>query len=290
VNAYHKSDLLERAEIHMRGGQYFHAAQIYQRLLVDNPKDVSSRKKLAEAWASMGNITAAENTYLAALPYAGNKSDILLALAQLFFDKEQYEHAEYYLDQLVPYNVPRARLLQGWLSLKREDWVGACRHLEHSVEQDPELLPGWRLLAEARLMSDRNVDAVAAAESAMALAPEEPESRMLLARALTAAECHDDAIACLQPMLEIQPLDVASYALAAQNHLSAGRLNEAREILLQAHAQEPRSLSLNIALGELSLALSDRKRARLYYEQALTIDPEDVHALEMVHILRPGSK
>ena len=76
-------------------------------------------------------------------------------------------------------------------------------------------------------------------------------------------------------------IDARSTSLVqqAQNQITAGRLNEAIDLLETSIAVDPRNRSAYIALGRVAQAQRLPGKAIRYYADALRIEPNDVNAL-----------
>ena len=140
--------------------------------------------------------------------------------------------ANEYLEQLVDGPL---RVLRG--AIRSRDEAAIVRAAERVLRIDAELVEAWSALGRGAMKSDPP-RAVAAFEQAIALAPNDPFSRLNLGRALMAAERFDEAITAFEAVIaSCQDSDLAWREEAERSTASARRklISQAR-----AHLREGR--------------------------------------------------
>jgi tetratricopeptide (TPR) repeat protein len=164
----------------------------------------------------------------------------------------------------------------------------AIRFYERAVALDSTFARAWARMARAQAQVHSNfpgtkagTSARRAAERALALAPESPESHValgdyyyLVAREPAQAARHMDAA------LRIAPDDAGVLAAAANIDFALGRWERARERLQRAASLDPRSALTASLLGQALLWLRRYPEAAEALERALVLSPEDLANLQ----------
>ncbi len=281
---FQRDDFVHRAETYARAGHHLHAVQLYKRILLARPDDVEVRRRLADVYASSGNITAAEKELLGGLRHAEARKDMLIALSRLFYQADLPKQAAYYLDQLIPYKSPEARFLQGAMAVRAGRYVDAERHLALALEYDPAMHPAESLLAEVCLQLGDTARAVIHSGRVYEQKKDDRDRQVRHARALVLNARYAEALDVLRGLPDSDP-DVA--ILTSQCLLQTGDAIGARRTLTRAHDAAPDAVPVLLALAEVCLAQHDHVAARLHFDRVLTIDPENVQALHMTQLLHP---
>jgi TolB-like protein/Flp pilus assembly protein TadD len=159
---------------------------------------------------------------------------------------------------------------------------------EQAVALDPSFAQAWAALAVTNAMLYTNSTpssevaerARFAAEKAMALAPKDPESYRAMGfykRAVLGDS--KAAIVELEKGLRIAPgnVNLLRNLAAAETHL--GRLDAALAHAKEVERLDPRSAANHIQIGMTLLILRRYPEARVAFDSALALAPDDLHAL-----------
>jgi tetratricopeptide (TPR) repeat protein len=159
----------------------------------------------------------------------------------------------------------------GVLMQQKEDYPSAENLLKAALEVAPQSPQVWFSLGNLYQTQCRFTDAIEAYHQVLAIQPNAVAVYNNLGYTWQQQEKWEEAIACYQKALEIHPqcteADVnLGNALYAQGQLSPEK---------QAHYA-----ALNYDLGVIRQKAGDVKTALLYYQQAIVMNPDLVHAPE----------
>ena len=288
VNEFLLSKLLDEAQYYTDHKMWLHAAQVYHRILDEQggPQEVSVR--LANVYAAMGNLAAAERTLLNALGRDEGNAGALYALAMLFYNSQDFERSRYYLERLVPQRMPHVHFLLGSIHAMREDWIHAQRHYELARELDPSSTDAFSRLIEVLLRSGQAPKAVDMLRERLAEHPDDWKSAYLLGLAHSVSGQWVDALACLSGVLATRPDDVDVLCATAESLIGLNQHARARETLLHGLDIEPDSVRVIALLARVAVREGDRKRAMHLYRRVLDLDASNLDALDGMRYLGPG--
>jgi len=136
---------------------------------------------------------------------------------------------------------------------------------------------GWKALGAALVKTGRSQEAVSALEKA--LSPDDPQSYILMGKALSSLERIQESIEFFHKALKIDPenLDVINSMGIAFNKL--GHLGKARQYYLLALERDPDNIEIITNIGALEQTSGNLDQAESYYRQALDINPGLVETL-----------
>ena len=176
-----------------------------------------------------------------------------------------------------------------WLEVKYSAWGGGRRELDKALDALERALAleggseAYRILAEIRLEAPyrdarSRVDALAMAQAAVKLAPNDPDALIALAAALTANDRAQEAILVLDRALaDVATLPDRYREVAGMTYLLAGAPSKAVEEFGRLHGAGTFGGTRHYSGWFLaaSLAHADRiERARAVVQEALTTRPE----------------
>ncbi len=146
---------------------------------------------------------------------------------------------------------PRQRLidLAGELDLDAPEAGGGApdiglmvARLAARLEDEPEDLEGWRMLARSYLVLERAAEAREATTRALVLAPDDLDILTLQARAIRAAAGEiqtPESIAVMRRVLELAPYNLEALWFVGQAEADAGNTGRARELLERVYTMLP---------------------------------------------------
>ncbi|MFC1559214.1 protein kinase [Gemmatimonadota bacterium] len=157
-----------------------------------------------------------------------------------------------------------------------------------AIELDPSFALAWAKLSKAHAQlyhyrddfsRERQLMAKAAAEQALALAPESPQVHRDIAWYYYWAfkdygkALEEFSIAEVGLPNDAEILGGSGYVLRRQ-----GRLEEALDKLKRAFDLDPQYASLAMEIGSTSLSLRQYREANEYFDQSIALDPEQIYA------------
>ena len=165
----------------------------------------------------------------------------------------------------------------------------AIDFFEQAVAIDPGFAPAWAQLARAHSAYYYNgtptstgaARAKMAAERAVALAPERPESQLALGDFHSAVRSDPArALAAYETGLRAAPYDAELLSAVAGEEQSLGRWEESLAHYTRAQALDPRSVITARRLGRTLLWLRRYPEAEAAYDRALTLGSTDLGSIQ----------
>jgi tetratricopeptide (TPR) repeat protein len=287
LNNHRISKLLDDARYYEDHRMWLHAVQVYERLIHELPAEWKYRVRLGNVYLEMGNLNAAEQVLLQALRYDNQNPDVLYTLGLAAYQGEDYTRALYYLEQLAARNIPKVHYSLGLVHWRRAEFSHAERHFRLAVELDPESADAALALGETLLRNENARDAIEPLRRAARLRPDDAVITHALGLALSRIGQHQDAVPLYEALLHRDPDDRNATLALANALVSLNQIDAAESILLKATLRSNNDARLFVMLGRLSLQRANRSRAEDFFRRALTIDPDQLDALEQLRYLAP---
>ena len=283
------------------------------RAAPDRLKEIPALAGLADVQLSQNDVVAAEQTVQALASISGLAPVTRFLHARLLAVKGEYDEAANELEQVLniaPNNLS-ALLLYGSVNLAQENYAQAEAVLSQVVARQPANLAARRMLAAAQLQMAEPGAAVETLAPLLESSADDAQLSIFASQAMLRAGSTDQAIDVLERSLEVDPGNVQlAYTLAA-TYLSGRRVQDAialvesipedagdfrRELLLamaysvdnrseeadqqidaimETHSQDVTALAL---AGDFYLRRGDDAKARIYLEQAVAIERNNVSA------------
>lgn len=176
---------------------------------------------------------------------------------------------------VVQYNLGLAYYQLDRRNDARTAWTEATR-------KDPKLVKAWLNLGALSMQEDRPEAALSSYESGIKNAPDNIDLRVAAIAALRKLKRYDDAIAQGKAALAINSNAVPIYTNIAMVYLDTGKYDLAAFILRKATeevAGAEGNANLWAVLGEVYYRKGFEVDARMAFEKALTLDPQQFGAL-----------
>jgi serine/threonine-protein kinase len=160
---------------------------------------------------------------------------------------------------------------------------------EQAIARDPEFVPAWGRLAQARALLYANStptpelaeQARQAAERAKALAPDRPEGHLALGAYYTGvAGDSRRALAAFEAGLKLAPANADLLSAAALEEQAVGRWDAALPYLAKAAALDPRSANTARRTGLTLLWLRRYPEAAAALDRGLTLSPTNFNIIQ----------
>lgn len=245
--------------------------------------------ELAPAHSALAGIYLQEGDHQAAL----GEADILVALEpekprgyliryEVYKQQGQEQEAKAALAKLRELGGDDAAALlynEGVAALQSGDRVSAKASFEQAVELAPELVPALSVLAALAMDEKRYADAVAGAERALAIAPDNRRALQVRYDAYQALGDEAKAAEAFEALAGADPRgtfdDLYKQGIEAFN---AGDAARARELLTQALAVDAENGKAHYHLGLACTNLGDSAAAKEHLERFLELAPDDPDA------------
>ncbi len=190
--------------------------------------------------------------------------ELALMIGLAYQAAEQHAEAKRAFEQLIRLapDKPDGYIRLALLLAADERPAAALRVLDQGLRrtEDPlQLVPLLQHLGRIYIVANRPADAVAALDRVVARQPEDPAMLELLARALILAGNNRRAVATLETLGRLRPLDRRVNFLLGETHEKEGRLEEALAQYEIAMDMEPPDPAPHLRAAQIALALnSDR--------------------------------
>jgi tetratricopeptide (TPR) repeat protein len=173
----------------------------------------------------------------------------------------------------------QALMLRGRLAMERGDALGAIGDYRAVLRDQPDSVPVITQLARAHLVNGEQELARETLGKAVALFPDRPEVRMLMAEFKVSTRDIQGAREDIEHVLKQNPLDLRAVSLKSDIHAGAGEWKAAEATLTAMKKKSPADPRIDQKLGNLYLAQKRPEQAIAAYEAALTAVPGAIEPL-----------
>jgi tetratricopeptide (TPR) repeat protein len=257
---------LALARARFSAGRYAQAAEVYRKIVEDDPSHFRAVYNLAYSLERTGSPSEALSTYEKALARRPGHYKTMNKIARLHLKKGDIEKAlrtaERSLAQEHQENA-EGYLVLGTVLKSQARIVEAARALEVSVLQDGSQSGAWKELAFCQRQLDRPGEAKESAKRAYALDPKDPDVLMELGLAYLALASQSDLAKsrrAFQELLERSPKSAKALAGLAQVSLLLDSPEEAHQAACKA-VQAKGGYRAYAALGGAYLRLRKPRKA-----------------------------
>ena len=228
----------------LRQGQIAEAEKAYQEAVTLDPKSIYAVVGFAKFYLAMGRMKEAEEWVKKAVALSPDDFNANRTLAVIYLSTNRVAEAEAPLKVVSKVSLigtPRLVLADYYFLAKRNT---EARQVLESFKDDPALYSAVRTRLSALEMAEGHAD--------------------------VAKTYVDEA-------LKKNPADAQAALLKAQYLVKENQLNEARDLLKTAVAQEPRLAAAHYWLAVVSRSLGDTSTARAEFAEAQRLAPSDVN-------------
>jgi Flp pilus assembly protein TadD len=215
----------------------------------------------------------------------GTVGNTRLNLAEELIDLGRYDDAARIIDAVLVADPDSAGALCARARLRSRvgDYAGMRAAASAAAAQRPNWEYPHRLISIATRMLDEPRVALAAAEAAVAVAPQDPVTHQVHAQALVANGRYVEAYRVAERARELTPTDPESFHVLAEVFQAAGDLTAARDMYLAELRLAPNSVSPLGGLAYLRwIAGRDAVAARAYRD-VLVAAPTDGYYRRALH-------
>jgi tetratricopeptide (TPR) repeat protein len=250
------------ARVHMQMGKPADAVTILTRLSVRDPKDLLSRRLLADALAANGQHGEAVQTLEEAHATAPEDPEIRFLLAAAYLKSKKLDAAARLFDMVAAARpIPQTWVLIGRTYRDFRIFDRARAALNKALELDPATRRAHYYLGTLAGLSGGDIpleEAIREFRAELKLTPEDPVVNLRLGMALADARREEEALTPLETAARLAPSAVALHHLG-RVQLAVGRTGEAVTSLR-------RALELATADGD-----ADSRVSRIHYQLALAL-------------------
>jgi tetratricopeptide (TPR) repeat protein len=238
----------------LRAREFDKAVELSRTALQDYPNDARLWTLQGIALASRGDSKTALAAFQQALKISPDSIAALEGAAQLEYQAGSREAVPLlnHLLRLRP-GDSTAHAMLAVLEYRQGNCTEAATHFEKAGALLDNQLDALHAFATCLVRLKRLDAAIEVFRRALALKPDDPQERRLLASIQVMAHKPQDALATLQPLLETDKPGAETLELASTAHEDAGDTPQAVNALRQAILQEPRNVNLYLDFANLSL-------------------------------------
>jgi tetratricopeptide (TPR) repeat protein len=249
-----ETQLFQEAQELRQQKRYNEAAEIYKKLLIDNPYNGDYLFTLGQLYLALNQNQDAIYFYERALTLYPERQEIRIALAYSYFFENKLNNSQL-LFKVVLENEPRnveALAGLGNIAIRNDQIENAENYLQKALQIEPKNITALLYLANLRTKKKRYHEAFEILNRAIELDPDRLDLKSALAYA---------------------------YLLDKKPHLSKNLF----KLILE---KEPKNTEALAGMGRVAALENQPEEAESYYQLALEIDPNNVTALEFMAILK----
>ena len=239
----------------LRAREFDKAVELTRSALQTSPGSAQLWTLQGIAFAGKGDSRQALAAFEQALKISPNNVAALAGAAQIEYeaDGQQAIPLLNHLLELRP-GDPTAHAMLAVLEYRKGNCTAAVPHFDKASQLLDSQLDALHAYATCLARLERLDEAAAVLQRALALRPDDPQERHLLASVQIMGQKPKDALATLRPLLEAGSPSAATLQLVSSASEDAGDTPQAVSTLRQAILLEPRDVSLYLDFANISFA------------------------------------
>jgi tetratricopeptide (TPR) repeat protein len=247
------AECLQLGEELFKSRRFKEAVEQFHEYVWLNPNDAAGHRILGMAYCELGEFAQAVDPFLRALRLGPESAEDYYVLGLAYSELQQHENA--------------------------------ARAFSSAIRFEPDNAANHCGLATSYLQLHRPAEAMQHAKEALRLKPDSADAYLQLACALHFDQkTFVEAAAAYQKSLELEPGQFVALANLGDVNLRLGRIEEARDSLMQARKINPSDPKLHHLLGRIYLRLGRRDEALREHEILKSLDSNLADALaQLLH-------
>jgi tetratricopeptide (TPR) repeat protein len=239
----------------LRAGDLDKAVELSRSALKESPNDAQLWTLQGIAFTRKGDGKAALAAFQQALKVSPNNIAALAGAAQIEYQAGSQDAVPLLnrLIQLRP-DEPTAHAMLAVLDYRRGNCVAAVPNFEKASELVDSQVDALHAYATCLMRTKKTEQAAATLQKAVALNPEDPRERQVLASVLLMNKKPEYALSTLQPLLDAPKVDSTTLQLASRAYEDTGDTPHAVSTLRQALLLDPRNASLYLDFATISFS------------------------------------
>jgi len=239
----------------LRAKQFDKAVELCHTALQVSPNNSQLWTLQGIALASKGDSKEALKAFHQALKISPNNVAALAGAAQIEYQAGN-QSAVPLLNRLLQLHLgdPTAHAMLAVLEYRQGNCVAAVPHFAKAGQLLDSQLDALHAYATCLVRLKRLDEAAKTFQRAVALQPDDPRERQVMASIQLMAHKPQDALATLQPLLEAKDADVSTLQLASRAYEEARDTPNAVSTLRQALLLDPRNTSLYLDFANICFA------------------------------------
>ena len=258
----------------LRAGEFDKAVDLSRSALQRSPNNVQLWVLQGIAYVRKGDSKEALTSFQHALKISPNNIAALAGAAEIEYQAGN-RSAVPLLNQLVQLRPGdrTANAMLAVLEYRQGNCAAAVPHFEKAGQLLDTQLDALHAFATCLVKLKRFDEAATAFQRAVALRPDDPRERHLLASIQLMAHKPQDALSTLRPLLEARDVDANTLQLASTAFESAGDTPQAVNSLRQALLLDPWNVSLYLDFANISFAHESFQVGIDVISEGLTLQP-----------------
>jgi superkiller protein 3 len=296
----------------LAGKRYADARSEFEHIIKREPAHVESRFSFARAAYGQKDYATALREYGRAIEQRGGRypeAYLNLGLAHVALKHYGEAEAAYRKALQVNEKYPEAWYNLGLAQMKQDHFDQAVQSFRTAIKHEPRYAQAWFNLAVLYGREDRDNEAIEAYRQALAVRPDYPQARLNLAVRYARLERHTEAIReyrallaqddtyalawlnlgiayqetkdharaedALRHALALEPNSVNAMKRLARTLAEQRQYDKAIEVLNQAVSADAGDARLRLQLARVLRDADEPAAARVQYEKALRLEPEN---------------
>jgi tetratricopeptide (TPR) repeat protein len=260
----------------LQAGESAEAAEIYRRMLEQNPESAWTAYNLALALEAMHDSKGAEDALLKAVNIDPKLAKVQAELGQLELTTGDLQGAQKWLESALDLDpqLVEARGNLATLFAKKGDLASAEKLLRQALEDDPQYKDGYLELGLILVQQDRKSEAEKELDKAVALAPQDPGTLSTVGKAKAQMGKLSEGIVLLRKVAALAPDLAAAHLDLALALADSYDLPEALVETSEAVRLAPQSGVAHFYRGRVLLDLGRNTEAQPEFEAAYRLVPQ----------------
>ena len=168
-----------------------------------------------------------------------------------------------------------AHLKQGDAAMKERRFPDAAQQFREAIAMRPEMYEGHYKLGGAYMLAEDNLSAIKAFTEAYNRQPKDIELLMRLSEMCYRMKDYSKSAQFLAEVLMLNDRYLPALMVLPELLIRLGRVQDAIDLLRAAIPVQPTVPELWVAAGIAAQAAEDNGRARIFYEEALKLNPQN---------------
>lgn len=282
MNEIQIAHILDEARKYAEEDKYLHAAQMYERLILLEPKFLLPYIELASLHAASGNVQWSIKTLERAEKLIPDNPELLFKLGDYHLRLEDYSGALNYFMQIREDKIAHVHYKMGVTYFFQDKLEEAEREFRIALKLDPHYPRVNESIGELLLKRGSLNEAVKYLRHGINLDPYNGVSHFLLGIAFCRLSQWKKAYDEFVQSIDLDPNESVHWQLCGESLMHLRRYDEAEQYVRKSLELEPDSIDSRILLGQICVWKKEYERSIDWINKALALDPENVKAHEVL--------
>jgi tetratricopeptide (TPR) repeat protein len=245
----------------LEGGAPLRAAPFLLKARELAPTNLNNRAKLASAFLSIGNLTAARTEALALLRESPDNDEAIKILAEAARTPPELDEARELLQKFPRHDSAAFHLASASLALRKGDLRSTEEALQRALAADPKSPTPHFAMASFQLLQKNLAPAAQELKMAADLAPVRSVERLKYAEYKVRTGAPDEAAELLKAITKAAPDYLPAWCLWAQLVATNKKYDEALALLENVFSRDSENIDARILQAQTLLAKNETQKA-----------------------------